>query len=55
MTHIQVARILGVAHQTIESWEHNRRRIAPQSERKIVAFLGYDPGLSSGTPAVVGR
>ena len=52
-TLLQVARIIGVAHQTIEGWEHNRRCIAPHNQRKIIRFLGYDP--VSGDPSLSWR
>lgn len=40
MTHVQVADVLGVAYQTVERWEHNRCRITPRHQRKIIALLG---------------
>ena len=40
---VQVAEIMGVAYQTIERWEHNRRPITPKNQETIVRFLGYDP------------
>ncbi len=48
LTNIQVARMLGVAYQTVERWEHNRNPISPKSKLKIVAFIGYDPEAVTG-------
>jgi DNA-binding XRE family transcriptional regulator len=43
LTNTQMAQILGVAYQTIERWEHNRKPITPRNRQKIIAFLGYEP------------
>ncbi len=51
LTNIQVAEILGVAYQTVERWEHNRRPITPRNRAKIVAFLGYVQTPRSLSPA----
>jgi len=48
LTNVQVAHILGVVYQTVEKWEHNRTKIGPASQLKIVAFIGYDPDVSGG-------
>jgi DNA-binding transcriptional regulator YiaG len=48
LTNVQVAQMLRVAYQTVERWEHNRIRVSPESRRKIVAFIGYDPEAETG-------
>lgn len=42
MTQVEVADILGVAYQTVERWEHNRRPVTPRDRAKIAAFIGID-------------
>ena len=42
-TNVQEAQILGVAYQTVERWEDDRRPIAPRMRPRIIAFPGYDP------------
>ena len=49
LTNTQLAQMLGVAYQTIERWEHNRKPITAKNRQKIVAFLDYDP-LDPDTP-----
>lgn len=47
MTNVEAARILGVAYQTVEKWEHNRIAIGSNSRPKVIAFIGYDPEVES--------
>jgi transcriptional regulator with XRE-family HTH domain len=51
LTNVQVAEILGVAYQTVERWEHNRRPITKPNQAKIIAFLGYDPAIEDAEPS----
>ncbi len=51
--HVQVAEIMGVAYQTIQRWECNRRPITPNNQKKIIQFLGYDPRQKPSNPAPV--
>ena len=50
MTNVQVARILGVAYQTVEKWEHNRHPIGKKHRPAVIAFLGYEPASPSANP-----
>ena len=50
MTVVQTAHVLGVAYQTVEKWEHNRKPVGPKSQSKLIAFLGYDPAAESKNP-----
>ena len=43
MTVVQTAHVLGVAYQTVEKWEHNRKPVGPKSQSNVIAFIGYDP------------
>ncbi len=50
MTNVEVAHILGVAYQTVEKWEHNRRAIGALSRPNVIAYLGYDPAVQYANP-----
>ncbi len=43
MTIVQAAHVLGVAYQTVEKWEHNRKPVGPKSRANVIAFIGHDP------------
>ena len=50
MTTVQVAQVIGVAYQTIERWEHNRKSVSKKKRPGIVAFIGYDPEAVGAEP-----
>jgi Flp pilus assembly CpaE family ATPase len=50
--------MLGVAYQTVERWEHNRRPISAKNRAKIIAFIGFEPdggGAAQADDAVAGN
>jgi transcriptional regulator with XRE-family HTH domain len=49
LTNVQTALMLGVAYQTVERWEHNRRAISAKNRSKVLAFLGFDPDEAGAT------
>jgi DNA-binding XRE family transcriptional regulator len=46
----ELSEMLGVVYQTIVKWENNMTPIGPQSQPRVIAFLGYDPTLPGANP-----
>jgi hypothetical protein len=42
---VHVAKELDVSVGTIKNWEMNRTTVAPRFLPRVMAFLGYDPGV----------
>jgi len=43
LSQLELARVIGVSHDTVYSWESGRKQPKPEHRRKLVEALGCSP------------